>query len=119
MPRVAGAVLPCCPGPAAAPAAAPGRASASRRPEPGPPPVVFVHGNGDPGAPGSTTIWRFEANGYKRNQLFAIDFTYPNARRDDSRSPSAFRSSTEDDEGAGARYVAQVLEGDARDARWR
>ena len=43
------------------------------------PPVVFVHGNGDSGALWINNIWRFEANGYKRNQLFAIDFTNPSA----------------------------------------
>src|SRR5215470_6460580 len=51
----------------------------------GPPAVVFVHGNGDSSALWINNIWRFEANGYKRNQLFAIDFPYPSARRDDSR----------------------------------
>jgi len=59
------------------------------------PPIVFVHGNGDSGALWINTIWRFEANGYKRDQLFAIDFSYPNARTDDSK-PQKFRSSTED-----------------------
>ena len=56
---------------------------------------MFVHGNGDSSALWINNIWRFEANGYKRNQLFAIDFTYPNARRDDSK-PEPFRSSAED-----------------------
>jgi hypothetical protein len=51
---------------------------------------VFVHGNGDSSALWINNIWRFEANGYKRNQLFAIDFAYPNARRDDSK-PQPFR----------------------------
>ena len=59
------------------------------------PPVVFVHGNGDSSALWINNIWRFEANGYKRNQLFAIDFAYPNARRDNSK-PEPFRSSAED-----------------------
>ena len=40
---------------------------------------MFVHGNGNSSALWINNIWRFEANGYKRNQLFAIDFTYPNA----------------------------------------
>src|SRR5882762_5327503 len=64
-------------------------------PDSGPPPVVFVHGNGDSSALWINNIWRFEANGYKRDQLFAIDFAYPNARRDDSK-PEPFRSSAED-----------------------
>jgi pimeloyl-ACP methyl ester carboxylesterase len=88
------------------PAPAPG----PRRPqpaEPGLPPVVFVHGNGDSSALWINTLWRFEANGYRRNQLFAIDFAYPNARRDDSK-PEPFRSSTEDAMKELAAYVAQV-----------
>lgn len=71
------------------------------------PPVVFVHGNGDSSALWINTLWRFEANGYKRNQLFAIDFAYPNARRDDSK-PQPFRSSSEDQMKELAAYVAQV-----------
>ena len=80
---------------------------------PGPPPIVFVHGNGDSGALWINNIWRFEANGYKRNQLFAIDFTYPNARRDDSK-PEPFRSSTEDQMKELAAFVAQVLKATRR-----
>ncbi len=76
---------------------APRQAPAPRRPpaEPGLPPVVFVHGNGDSSALWINNIWRFEANGYKRNQLFAIDFAYPNARREDAK-PELFRSSAEE-----------------------
>ena len=59
------------------------------------PPVVFVHGNGDSGALWINNIWRFEANGYKRNQLFAIDFSYPSALSDDAKV-QPFRSSTTD-----------------------
>src|SRR5262245_39487798 len=62
--------------------------------ESGPPPVVFVHGNGDSSAVWINNIWRFEANGYKRDQLFAIDFPHPTARRDDAK-PEPFRSSSE------------------------
>ena len=69
---------------------------------------MFVHGNGDSGALWINNIWRFEANGYKRNQLFAIDFTYPNARRDDSK-PEPFRSSAEDQMKELAAFVAQVV----------
>jgi pimeloyl-ACP methyl ester carboxylesterase len=68
---------------------------------------VFVHGNGDSGALWINTIWRFEANGYKRDQLFAVDFSYPNARTDDSK-PQKFRSSTEDAMKELAGHVAQV-----------
>jgi triacylglycerol lipase len=73
----------------------------------GPPPVVFVHGNGDSSAVWINNIWRFEANGYKRNELFAIDFAYPNARRDDAK-PEPFRSSAEDQRKELAAFVAQA-----------
>lgn len=75
--------------------------------ESGPPPVVFVHGDGDSSALWINNIWRFEANGYKRNQLFAIDFTNPRALRDDSR-PEAHRSSTADQMKELAAFVSQV-----------
>ncbi len=78
-----------------------------RRPPADAPPVVFVHGNGDSGALWINNIWRFDANGYKRNHLFAIDFAYPNARSDDSK-PQKLRSSTEDAMKELAAYVAQV-----------
>ena len=68
---------------------------------------MFVHGNGDSSALWINNLWRFEANGYKRNQLFAIDFTYPSARRDDSK-PQPFRSSTEDQMKELAAFVTQV-----------
>ncbi|MBX9942441.1 MAG: alpha/beta fold hydrolase, partial [Reyranella sp.] len=72
-----------------------------------PPPVLFVHGNGDSSALWINDLWRFESNGYRRNQLYAIDFAYPNARRDDSK-PELFRSSTEDQLKELAAFVAQV-----------
>ncbi len=75
--------------------------------EPGLPPVVFVHGNGDSSALWINNIWRFEANGYRRNQLFAIDFAYPSARSDDSK-PQPFRSSTDDQMKELAAFVTQV-----------
>jgi pimeloyl-ACP methyl ester carboxylesterase len=81
--------------------------------ESGPPPVVFVHGNGDSSALWINNIWRFEANGYKRSQLFAIDFTYPNARRDDSK-PESFRSSAEDQMKELGAFVAQALKASRR-----
>jgi len=61
----------------------------------GPPPIVFVHGNGDSSALWITTIWRFESNGYPRDRLFAIDLVAPTARDDDATA-QANRSSTED-----------------------
>ena len=80
-----------------------------RRPaEPAGPPIVFVHGNGDSAAQWINNLWRFESNGFRRNLLFAIDFSYPNARADDSK-PQDNRSSTEDAMKLSlAAYVAQV-----------
>ncbi len=78
-----------------------------------PPPVVFVHGNGDSSALWINTLWRFEANGFKRNQLHAVDFVYPNARREDAR-PEPFRSSTEDQTKQLAAAVAEVLKATRR-----
>jgi pimeloyl-ACP methyl ester carboxylesterase len=58
-------------------------------------PIVFVHGDSDLAATWETQIWRFESNGYPRDRLFAISFTDPRARDDDT-VPQANRSSTED-----------------------
>lgn len=62
---------------------------------PGPPPIVFVHGNGDNAALWQTTLWRFESNGWPRDRLFAFDLPYPLAR-DDDRVAQEGRSSTAD-----------------------
>lgn len=59
------------------------------------PPVLFVHGNGDHAALWITTLWRMESNGVPRERMFAINFTDPLARTDDSVSQPN-RSSTED-----------------------
>jgi len=59
------------------------------------PPVLFVHGNGDHAALWITTLWRMESNGVPRDRMFAINFTDPLARTDDS-VPQQNRSSTED-----------------------
>ncbi len=60
-----------------------------------PPPIIFVHGNGDTAGLWITTFWRFEANGYPKDRLFAIDLRYPNARTVDA-TPQAGRSSSTD-----------------------
>lgn len=60
-----------------------------------PPPVVFVHGNGDSAALWSTTQWRFESNGWPRERLHAIDLPYPLARDADDQ-PQPGRSSAAD-----------------------
>src|SRR5438132_14355243 len=57
------------------------------------PPVVFVHGNGDTAALWTTTLWRFESNGWPRERLHAIDAPYPLARDDDTK-PQGGTSST-------------------------
>lgn len=49
-----------------------------------PPPIVFVHGNGDSAALWTTTLWRFESNGWPSDRLHAIDMPQPNARDDDA-----------------------------------
>jgi hypothetical protein len=59
------------------------------------PPILFVHGNGDHAALWITTLWRMESNGVARDRMFAINFTDPLARTDDTvEQPN--RSSTED-----------------------
>ena len=58
-----------------------------------PVPIVFVHGDSDLAATWETQIWRFESNGYPRDRLFAISFTDPQARDDDTVA-QANRSST-------------------------
>jgi triacylglycerol lipase len=59
------------------------------------PPIIFVHGNGDTAALWTTTIWRFETNGWPTNRLFAFDFRYPQARTDDGIAQEG-RSSSSD-----------------------
>lgn len=74
----------------------------------GRPPIVFVHGNGDDSAVWTTTVWRFESNGWPRDRLYAIDFPYPLARDDDTK-PQAGRSSSEDQMRHLAQQVDRVL----------
>ncbi len=69
-------------------------APAARGAEPAPP-ILFVHGNGDSAALWTTIVWRFESNGYDPARLFAMDFTRPSARTDDTK-PQDNRSSTDD-----------------------
>src|ERR1700694_2492074 len=59
------------------------------------PPTLFVHGNGDQAALWITTIWRIESNGVARDRMFAINFTDPLARADDTK-PEPNKSSIED-----------------------
>jgi len=59
------------------------------------PPILFVPGNGDHAALWLTTLWRMESNGVPRDRLFAINFTDPLARADDTKAEPN-KSSTED-----------------------
>lgn len=59
------------------------------------PPIVFVHGNGDTAALWTTTLWRFESNGWPRDRLHAIDLPYPLARDTDSKPQEGRTSTTE------------------------
>src|SRR6202158_199044 len=59
------------------------------------PPILFVHGSGDHAALWITTLWRMESNGIPRDRMFAINFTDPLARTDDTM-PEPNKSSTED-----------------------
>ena len=59
------------------------------------PPILFVHGNGDHAALWMTTMWRMESNGVARERMFAINFTDPLARTDDTK-PEPNKSSTDD-----------------------
>ena len=71
-------------------------------------PIVFVHGNGDTAALWTTTLWRWESNGWPRNRLHAVDFPYPSAR-DDNGVAQDGRSSTDDQQRHLAAEVDKVL----------
>lgn len=72
------------------------------------PPIVFVHGNGDSAALWTTTLWRFESNGWPRERLHAVQFPNPQARDDDAKA-QAHRSSTTDQRDYLAAEVAKLL----------
>ncbi|MEO6361793.1 MAG: alpha/beta fold hydrolase, partial [Caldimonas sp.] len=71
-------------------------------------PIVFVHGNGDTAALWTTTIWRFESNGWPRDRLHAIDLPYPLARDDDTKEQPG-RTSTAEHTAYLAAEVKKVL----------
>ena len=75
--------------------------------QPARPPIIFVHGNGDTAGLWITTLWRFEANGYPRDRMFALDLRYPQARSVDATA-QAGRSSTTDVRDQLAAEVARV-----------
>ena len=72
------------------------------------PPVVFVHGNGDSAALWTTTLWRFESQGWPADRLEALDLPYPQAR-DDNTVAQPGRSSAADQAQALSAAVDRVL----------
>jgi pimeloyl-ACP methyl ester carboxylesterase len=84
------------------------RLSAAALPDSAPVPIVFVHGNGDDAAKWVPTIWLFESNGYPANRLFAIRFTNPMARADDT-AEQPFHSSSTDEAAELSAFVTRVL----------
>ena len=72
------------------------------------PPIVFVHGHGDTAALWTTTLWRFESNGWPRDRLHAIHLPYPLARDSDDK-PQAGRTSTTEHRQFLAAEVDRVL----------
>jgi pimeloyl-ACP methyl ester carboxylesterase len=74
-----------------------------------PPPLVFVHGNGDNAGIWQTTLWRFESNGWPRERLFALDLPFPLAR-DDDQVPQPGRSSSTEQMEFLSDAVAKVLQ---------
>ncbi|HSW09048.1 twin-arginine translocation pathway signal [Aquabacterium sp.] len=74
-----------------------------------PPPIVFVHGNGDTAALWTTTLWRYESNGWPRERLHAVDFPLPQARDDDTKPQDGRSSATEQREFLAAE-VQRVLQ---------
>jgi len=73
-----------------------------------PPPIVFMHGNGDTAALWTTTLWRFESNGWPRERLHAVDVPYPQSRDDDTK-PQDGRSSAAENRRTLAAEVDKVL----------
>ena len=71
-------------------------------------PVVFVHGNGDDAAKWIGVIWLWESNGYPKDRLYAIRFTNPSARSDDTREEPS-RSSTAFAESELSAFVDRVV----------
>src|SRR5438105_3746372 len=60
-----------------------------------PPPIVFVHGDGNNASWWQTTIWRFESNGWPRDRLYAIEVPYPYSRDDDTKAQPGRTSAAE------------------------
>src|SRR3712207_424613 len=71
-----------------------------------PPPVLFLHGNGDHAALWLTTLWRFESNGWPRERLRAVNFPDPLARDDDA-VPQPLRSGSAEQTARLAEFVRE------------
>ena len=99
--------LQAAPALAALGAARPLHGQERRGDAPAPPPVLFLHGNGDHAALWLTTLWRFESNGWPRELLHAVNFPDPLARDDDA-VPQPGRSSSAEQTAFLAREVADV-----------
>jgi len=69
-------------------------------------PILMVHGNGDHAALWLTTLWRFEANGWPRERLMAVNMPNPLARADDL-VPQENRSGSAEQTAQLAAFVAQ------------
>ena len=69
---------------------------------------MFVHGDSELAATWQWVIWRFESNGYPREKLFAMSFTNPQAR-DDNTVAQPDRSSTDDELKELSAFVDAVL----------
>lgn len=72
-----------------------------------PTPILMVHGNGDHAALWLTTLWRFEANGWPRERLMAVNMPDPLARANDA-VPQAHRSSSAEQTERLAAFVAEL-----------
>jgi len=70
-------------------------------------PILMVHGNGDHAALWLATLWRFEANGWPRDRLMAVNMPNPLARADDL-VPQENRSGSAEQTEQLAAYVAQL-----------
>jgi triacylglycerol lipase len=71
-------------------------------------PIVFVHGNGDDASKWIGIIWLFESNDYPADKLFAVRFSHPNARANDTVE-EVNRSSTTDATAELRAFVTRVL----------
>jgi pimeloyl-ACP methyl ester carboxylesterase len=77
--------------------------------QPVPPPILFIHGNGDHAALWQTTLWRFESNGWPRDRMMAVNMPDPLARDDDT-VPQPMRSGSAEQTRRLGEFVTQLRE---------